>query len=101
MLGTYNKFFQENNFPAPGFFFPQPCSSAGCRFAVSRSRLQNYRRNILFSHKKFDEMRCRVDSIENLRSFEKCPTHLKLDQNGLEYFLGSYVINRMRTIRLV
>jgi len=27
-----------------------------------------------FHNKKFDEMRCKLDSTENLRSFEKYPT---------------------------
>jgi len=37
-LGTYNKFTRQNNFLAPGVWFPQPCSSAGRRFA-SESRV--------------------------------------------------------------
>ena len=39
ILGTYSKFARENNFLALGVGFPQPCSSAGRRFAASRSRL--------------------------------------------------------------
>ena len=35
--GTYSKFARENNFPALGVCFQQPCSSAGHRFAASRS----------------------------------------------------------------
>ena len=33
-LGTYSKFARKNNFPALGVCFPQPCSSAGHRFAA-------------------------------------------------------------------
>jgi len=36
---THTKFVRENKMLALGVCFPQPCSSAGCRFAVSRSRL--------------------------------------------------------------
>jgi len=52
--GTYHhsKFSGKNNFLAPGVCFPQPCSSAGRRFAASRSRLQNYRRFVSFSQPK-------------------------------------------------
>jgi len=50
--GTYSKFARKNNFPALGVCFPQPCSSAGRMFAVSRSRLQYYRRIVSFPQKK-------------------------------------------------
>jgi len=60
MLGTYGKFAQKNNFPALGVCFPQPCSSAGRMFAVSRSRLQNYRRIVSFPQHK---MKCVVNWI--------------------------------------
>jgi len=73
ILGTYSKFARKNNFLALGVFFLQPCSSAGRRFAASRSRLQNYRRIVSFPQQKIDEMRCKLDSTENLRSFEKYP----------------------------
>jgi len=76
IMGTYHKFARKNNFLALGVCHPQPsgCSSAGCRFATSRSRLQNYRRIVSFPQKKIDEMRCKLDSTENPRSFEKYPT---------------------------
>jgi len=53
ILRTYSNFAQENNFLALGVCSPQPCSSAGRRFATSRSRLQNYRRIVSFSQQKF------------------------------------------------
>jgi len=71
---TYSKFTRENNFLALGVCFPRPCSSAGRKFAGSRSRLQNYRRIVSFPQQFFDEMRCKLDSTENQRSFEKYPT---------------------------
>jgi len=73
-LRTYSKFARENNFLALRALevcFPQPCSSPGRRFAVSRSHVQSYRRIVSFPQKKFDEMHCKLDSIENLRLFEK------------------------------
>jgi len=42
MLGTYSGFTRENNFLVLGVCFPQTCSSAGCMFAASRSRLHVY-----------------------------------------------------------
>ena len=41
---------------------------------MSRSRLQNYLRVDSFPHKYISEMRCKLDSTENPRSFEKYPT---------------------------
>ena len=76
--GTYSKFAGENNFPAPGVYFPQACSSAGRRFTASRSRLQIYRRIISFSQQKIDEMRCKLDSTENPRSLRNTQPHLKV-----------------------
>jgi len=52
ILGTYSEFARENNFLALCVCFSQPCSSAGRRFAASRSRLQNYRRIISFPQQK-------------------------------------------------
>jgi len=50
--GLYSKFARKNNFLALGVCFPQPCSSAGRRFAASRSRLQYYRQIVLFPQQK-------------------------------------------------
>jgi len=52
VLGTYSKFARKNNFLALGVCFPKPCSSAGRRFAASRSRVQNYRRIVSFPLQK-------------------------------------------------
>jgi len=62
IFGTYSKFARKNNFPALGVCFPQPCSSAGRMFAVSRSRLQYYRRIVSFSQQK-NSMKCVVNWI--------------------------------------
>jgi len=52
ILGTNSKFARKNNFLSLGVCFLQLCSSAGRRFAASRSRLQNYRRIISFPQQK-------------------------------------------------
>ena len=46
--GTYSKISRKNNFLSLGVCFSQLCSSAGRRFAASRSRVQNYRRIVSF-----------------------------------------------------
>jgi len=51
-LESYSRFDGKNNFLAPGVCFPQPCSSAGRKFAASRSRLQNYQRIVSFPQQK-------------------------------------------------
>jgi len=52
ILGTYSKFARRNNFLALSVCFLQPCSSAGRRFAASRSRLQYYWRIVSFPQQK-------------------------------------------------
>jgi len=52
ILGTYSKFTLKHNFLVLGVCFPQPCSSAGRRFAASSLRLQNYRRIVSFPQQK-------------------------------------------------
>ena len=75
ILGTYSKFARKNNFLALGVDFLQPFSSAGRRFAASRSHVYTTtNESFRFHNKKIDEMRCKLDSIENPRSFEKYPT---------------------------
>jgi len=51
-VGRHSKFARKNNFLALGVCFPQSCSSAGRRFAASRSRVQNYRRIVSFPQQK-------------------------------------------------
>ena len=46
--GAYGKFARQNTFLALGVCFPQTCSSAGCMFATSRSRLHYYWRIVSF-----------------------------------------------------
>jgi len=43
ILESYSKFVRKNEILALGVCFPQPYSSAGRRFAASRSRLDHYR----------------------------------------------------------
>ena len=53
ILGTYNKFARKKKFLALCVCFPQLCSSAGRRFAASRSRVQNYWWIFSFPQQKF------------------------------------------------
>ena len=48
-----NKFTRRNNFLALSVCFPQRCSSAGSRFAVSRSRFRNFQWIVSFPQTKF------------------------------------------------
>ena len=52
ILGTYSEFARTYNFLALGICFPHPWSSAGRRFAVSRSCLQYYWWILLFPQQK-------------------------------------------------
>jgi len=77
MLITYTKFVWKNKMLALGVCLPQTCSSAGRRFATSKSRLHYYQRIVSFPQRlssKFDELPCKLDPTENPRSFEKYPT---------------------------
>jgi len=76
-LGTYSKFTQEIKFLAPGFCFPQPCSALSAGLLRQDHVYRTTNKSFGFHNKKIDEMRhCKLDSIENLRSFEKYPTPL-------------------------
>ena len=52
ILRTYTKFVWKNKMLAVGVCLPQFCSSTGRRFALSKSRLQYYRRIVSFPQKK-------------------------------------------------
>jgi len=59
---TYSKFSRKKKFLALGVCFPQPCSSAGRRFAASRSRVQNYRQIVSLPQQQ-NSMKCVVNWI--------------------------------------
>ena len=71
-----------------GVCVPQLCSSAGRKFAASRSCLQYYRRIVSFPRQKFDEMRSKLDATKNPRSIEKYPTppSSPLSENSIVVF---------------
>jgi len=77
-LGIYSRFAWNIHFPALGVCFPQPCSSAGRRFAASRSRLQNYRRIVVFPQQKYS-MKCVLNWIplRNRVRLRNTQPHLK------------------------
>ena len=83
ILGTYSKIARKN-------FFSQRSAFAFCSLAwvlaaclpcqdhVYSTTDESFR----FHNKKFDKMRCKLDSTENPRSFEKYPTPpLRVDLN--------------------
>ena len=74
-----SKFAWHNSFVALVFAFCSPARA----LAAGLPRQDSYRTNdelFRFHNKKFDEMRCELDSTENPRSFEKYPPHLKQKQ---------------------
>jgi len=94
-LGEYSKFARGNSFLALGVCFPQPCSSAGCRFAASRSRLQYCRRIVSFPQQKKSK-KCVVNWITLRSAFVReipnpttGPEHLEKEINFLNKILGS------------
>ena len=48
-IGTYSKFTRKNDFLAPSVCFPQPCSSAGRRFAASKTTFTKLPTNLFVS----------------------------------------------------
>ena len=62
ILRTYSRFARKNHFLSIGVCFPQPCSSAGHRFAASISCIQNYRQIFSFPL-HFFFMKCVVNWI--------------------------------------
>jgi len=66
-IGTHKKFVRKNKMLALGVCLPQPCLSAGRRFAASRSRL-NYYEQFRFHNNEFvsrttNSMKCVVNWI--------------------------------------
>jgi len=74
ILRTSIKFAQDSKTLALGVSFAQPCSSAGHTIPAYRSHLDTTIQLVRFHKKQIDEMRCKLDSTENPRSFEKYPT---------------------------
>ena len=75
-LGTYSKFARNNNFLALGVCFPQFCSSAGRRFAASRSRYKTTDESFRFHNNDFDEMPSKLGGIWADLSGDKFPAKL-------------------------
>jgi len=74
MLGTYSKFARKNSFLALGVFefaFRSPARALAallqCQDHVHKTTNELFR----FHNKTFDEIRCKLNSTENPRSFEK------------------------------
>jgi len=86
--GTYSEFAQKIYFPVLGVCFPQPCSSAGRMFAVSKSHLQYYWRII-----SLNSMKCVVNWIPlriRVRSRNPTPPNSRLRIFLLRVFFFSF-----------
>jgi len=70
-FGIYSKFTWKNNFLAFALRSPARALAAGLprQDHVYSTTDESFR----FHNKNFDEKRCKLDSTENLRSFEKYP----------------------------
>ena len=73
-LGTYSKFAWNNNFLASAFAFRSPARALAAGLSHQDHPYQTTDESFCFHNKEFDEIRCKQDSTENLRSFEKYPT---------------------------
>jgi len=71
---TYTKFVWKDKMPAICVCLLQPCSRASRRFAASRSCISTTDESFRCHNNELDEIRCNLDSTENLRSFEKYST---------------------------
>jgi len=76
ILRTSSKFARKNNFLALSDCFPQPSPPRALAADLPRQDhvYKTTDESFLFHNKNFDEMRCKLDSTENPRSFEKYPT---------------------------
>ena len=90
--GTYCKFARENNFLAFAFCSPARAMAAGLprQNHVQKTNDESFR----FHNKKFDEMRCKLDSSENPCSFEKYPTlGRKASKLAMSYELATSLLH--------
>ena len=74
---THSRFVRGEKMPALSVCLPQPCPSAGRRFAMSRSRLNHFYHLFRFHNNELDEMPCKLDSTEFARSFWTIPNPAK------------------------
>jgi len=88
ILGTYSKFARENNFLALGVFFPQPCSSAGCRFAASGHVYKTADESFRFHNKNFDEVHRNWIPLRIRVRLKNTQPHLKVLKKYIKVGLG-------------
>ena len=88
ILGTYGKFARENNFLALGVFFPQPCSSAGCRFAASGHVYKTADESFRFHNKNFDEVHRNWIPLRIRVRLKNTQPHLKVLRKYIKVGLG-------------
>ena len=74
MLGIYSKFARKNNFLSLGVAFRNSARALAAGLPRQDHVYKTTDESFHFHNKNFDEMRCKLDSTENPRSFEKYPT---------------------------
>ena len=74
ILGTYSKFALKNNFLALGVYSSQPAQALAAGLPRQDHVYKSTDESFRLHNKYFDEMRCKLDSTENPRSFAKYPT---------------------------
>jgi len=73
-IGTYGEFTRKNNFLALGVCFPSRPRALAAGLPRQDHVYKTSDESFRFRNKNVDEMRCKLDSTENPRSFEKYPT---------------------------
>ena len=71
---TFSKFARKNNFPALGVCFPSNSRALAEGMPRQDHVYKTAGESVRFHNKKIDEIRGKMDSTENLSSFEKYPT---------------------------
>jgi len=74
VLGTNSKFARKIIFWRPAFAFRSPARALAAGLPRQDHVYRTIDESFRFHNIKIDEMRCKLDSTENLRSFEKHPT---------------------------
>jgi len=74
IMKTYTKFVWKNKILALGVCLPQPCWTLDAGLPRQDHVYSTSDELCRFHNQKFDEMRCKLDSTENPRSFAKYPT---------------------------
>jgi len=72
--GTYSKFARKKSSQRSAFAFHSSARALAAGLPRQDHVYKTTNESFRFLNKNFDEMRCKLDSTENPRSFEKYPT---------------------------